>query len=168
MRIDDRHQPPKGVRIRAGRRGDLDAVVELEARVFPGDRLSRRSFRRLMASASADVLVADRDGILAGYAVILFRPRALAARLYSLAVKPEEAGRGVGSALLAVAEQAAIARKRFVMRMEVRADNAAAIARYRKAGYRERGRAEDYYEDGHPALRFERELALSRPPAMLA
>jgi ribosomal protein S18 acetylase RimI-like enzyme len=159
MRTDSHQHPPTGPRIRDGRRGDLDAMVKLEDRVFLGDRLSRRSFRRLMASPSASVIVADRDGTLAGYAVVLFRPRAIAARLYSIAVQPEEAGRGIGTALLAAAEQAAVARKRFVMRLEVRADNAAAIARYRKAGYRDFGRLEDYYADGHPALRFERRLA---------
>jgi len=159
MSLIAHHELPAGVRIRAGRRNDLDALVGLEQRVFPGDRLSRRSFRRLMMSPSAAVLVAVRDRALAGYAVVLFRPRAIAARLYSLAVQPEEAGRGIGTALLAAAEQAALARKRFVLRLEVRADNAAAIARYRKAGYREFDRVPGYYADGHPALRFERRLA---------
>jgi len=45
-----------------------------------------------------------------------------------------------------------------VMRLEVHHTNHAAIARYRKSGYREFGRHRRYYEDGGDALRFEKRL----------
>ncbi len=42
------------------------------------------------------------------------------------------------------------------MRLEVRIDNAPAIALYEKSGYRSFGAVEDYYQDGAAALRFEK------------
>jgi hypothetical protein len=71
--------------------------------------------------------------------------------------------------LLASAEAAAIARDAASIRLEVHEKNHAAIARYRKSGYREFGRRNAYYENGGDALRFEKRLApdakaLSAPP----
>ena len=135
--------------------------MELEQRVFATDRLSRASLRRLLAVPSARVIVADGRGRLAGAAVVLFRRGARVARLYSIAVVPQFAGRGVGAALIEAAETAAVARRCACMRLEVHQRNAAAIARYRKSGYRQFGRHAAYYEDGGDALRFEKPLAAS-------
>ena len=44
------------------------------------------------------------------------------------------------------------------MRLEVHETNAAAIARYRKSGYRQFGCHAAYYGDGGDALRFEKPL----------
>jgi ribosomal protein S18 acetylase RimI-like enzyme len=44
------------------------------------------------------------------------------------------------------------------LRLEVRYDNASAIALYEKMGYRQFGQYERYYEDGAAALRFEKRL----------
>ncbi|HEY8352803.1 MAG TPA: hypothetical protein VIK87_09675, partial [Sphingomonadales bacterium] len=72
-----------GIAIRPGTPDDLDALVSLEERIFTGDRLSRRSFRRLLERPTARFVIAgDRDRIL-GYALILFRARTALARLYS-------------------------------------------------------------------------------------
>jgi ribosomal protein S18 acetylase RimI-like enzyme len=139
-------------------RDDLDALMELERRVFATDRLSRQSMRRLIASATADVIVALVDSRLAGAAVVLFRPRSTVARLYSIAVAPPMSGQGVAPALLRTVEKAAAAGKCRCVRLEVHVTNKAAIARYRKSGYREVGRQTAYYEDGGDALRFEKPL----------
>lgn len=150
-------------RVRAAGPGDLAALLALENAVFAGDRMSRRSLRRLLASPSALTLVGEQDGRMAGYALVLFRRHAMAARLYSLAVDPEFSGRGVASALLDAAEAAAWRRESLVLRLEVHVDNAPAIALYRKRGYREIGRRARYYEDGGDALRFEHRLHRIRP-----
>ena len=103
----------------------------------------------------------DHTG-LAGNAIVLFRPRSVIARLYSIAVAPAMSGRGVGTMLLAAAEAAALARGCRAIRLEVHVTNHAAIARYRKSGYREFGRLRRYYEDGGDALRFEKRLDAAR------
>ena len=150
------------IEIRPARRADLDALMELEQRVFATDRLSRRSMRRLLSSPAARVVVAEIGGRLAGAAVALVRPRSRVARLYSIGVVPKLSGQGVAAALLGAVETAAIAGKFRCVRLEVHETNAAAISRYRKSGYREFGRRAAYYEDGGDALRFEKPLVV--PP----
>jgi len=93
------------IRVRAARRADLDALVELERRVFATDRLSRPALRRLLASKSARVTVAEVGSRLVGAAVVLFRVHTTVARLYSIAVAPPMNGKGVAVVLLAVAER---------------------------------------------------------------
>jgi ribosomal protein S18 acetylase RimI-like enzyme len=137
---------------------DLDALAALEQRAFTTDRLSRRSFRALLASPTAALIVAERDGRLGGYAVVLFRKGATVARLYSIAVVSEFAGHGIGTALLTSAEGAARRRRMTAMRLEVQEGNSAAIRVYERAHYRLQGREAAYYEDGTAALRYEKAL----------
>jgi ribosomal protein S18 acetylase RimI-like enzyme len=175
------------IRVRRAARGDVDALVALEHRVFASDRLSRRSLQRFLRSPTAEVIVAEggarvfsgkvdtcfpqkmrpnNESNVAGTAIVLFRPRSAVARLYSIAVAPPMAGRGIGAMLLAAAEASALGRDCWAMRLEVHESNAAAITRYRKSGYREFGRHRGYYEDGGDALRFEKRLVPD--PAVLA
>jgi ribosomal protein S18 acetylase RimI-like enzyme len=151
------------VRVRKARAGDLDRLVELEHHVFTTDHLSRRSLRHFLGARSAELLVADADGKLAGTAIVLFRNSSSIARLYSIAVAPHMGGRGLGPMLLDAAEAAALARDCRILRLEVHATNAKAIALYRKRGYREFGRHARYYEDGGDALRFEKRLTPDLP-----
>lgn len=176
-----------GYVIRPARPGDLEPLVAIETAVFEADRISRRSFRNLIASPSAVVLVveaagtgdgavdttktdapraaddAPRSGPILAYAALLVRRGTGLARLYSIAVSPKAAGRGVGRALLKAAEAAAFARDRIALRLEVRADNAAAIALYRGEGFRPIGTYLDYYADHETALRFEKTLRGDHP-----
>ena len=142
--------------------------MELEQRVFATDRLSRRSLQRLLKSPTAEVIVAEaQGGRIAGTAIVLFRPHSRVARLYSIAVAPQMAGRGMAPMLLEAAEDAARARHCRVLRLEVHETNHAAISRYRKSGYKEFGRHARYYADGADALRFEKRL-LPRMPGLAA
>ncbi len=144
--------------VRPARADDLEALLALEREVFNTDRLSRRSLRRFLASPHAAMLVAEHGGRLAGYALVLFRPRSSAARLYSIAISPHAGRRGIGRTLLAAAEQAAFGRHCTSLRLEVHEKNTAAIALYEKAGYRLFGRHKEYYGDRGNALRFEKRL----------
>jgi len=154
------------VRIRPAGPSDIAALVSIEERAFAGDRLSARSFRRLVGSGTADVLVAFTDETAIGYAMVLYRSNADAARLYSIAVA-DGAARGSGRALLAAAEQAAANRGAACLRLEVREDNRRAIDLYERNGYRRTGRRPDYYADGAPALLYRKmlEAPLKAPEA---
>jgi ribosomal protein S18 acetylase RimI-like enzyme len=146
------------LRIRQARRAEADELARLETAAFAGDRLSRRSFAALARSASAILLTARRADALQGYVLVLTRRGGKSARLYSLAVAPEAAGRGIGSRLLAAAEAAAASRGAESLQLEVRPDNGAAIALYESRGYRRAGRRPAYYDDGSEALRYRRAL----------
>src|SRR5262249_13504042 len=152
------HAPVAEIRVRKAERGDIDALTELELRVFAADRLSRRSLQRFLKSPAAEVIVARHGARLAGTAIVLFRPRSLIARLYSIAVAPQMGGRGVGAMLLAAAAAGAVPRSCRAIRLEVHVTNHAAISRYRKSGYQQFARHHGYYEDGGDALRFEKRL----------
>ncbi|MFY9697283.1 MAG: peptidase C39 family protein [Rhodoplanes sp.] len=152
-------QASSSVVTRTASLADLEPVLVLESKVFASDRMSRRSVRRFLVSPHAVVLVAEVEGRICGAAVVLVRCTSDVARLYSIAVDPDCAGRGVGCALLAAAEDAACARDCLYLRLEVHENNARAIALYRKTGYREFGRLHEYYQDRGHALRFEKRLS---------
>ncbi|MCV0397677.1 MAG: GNAT family N-acetyltransferase [Rhizobiaceae bacterium] len=142
--------------IRPARTADLDALVAIETAAFSGDRLTRRSLARLISVPSACVLVADCEGEVLGYCVVLFRASTTLARLYSIAVA--KGGHGIGRALLEAAEVEAVRRGRGGMTLEVREDNGRAVSLYRRAGYAPKDRVAGYYADGADALRFRRTL----------
>lgn len=147
------------VRVRRAELDDLDDLVALENASFAGDRLSRAQYRRHLDSATARVLVASANHRhFLGTAVVFFRKGATAARLYSIATRPEARGKGVGTALLAASEAAARQRGCRALRLEVRADNAGAIRLYEQLGYRRIARLDGYYEDGAGGWRYEKAL----------
>ncbi|MBS3650667.1 GNAT family N-acetyltransferase [Pseudaminobacter sp. 19-2017] len=145
------------VEIRPARPSDLDALLALEEASFPGDRISRRSYRRLIGRPTALVFVAEDEGAISGSFTVLLRQNSRQARLYSIAAARD--GSGLGRALLAAAERSAAMRGSRCMRLEVRQDNTRAIFFYEKSGYQQIGFKMDYYSDGMTALRFEKPLA---------
>jgi ribosomal protein S18 acetylase RimI-like enzyme len=156
-----RVQPPvlrPDPELRPARAEDLDRLLLLENRCFEHDRLSRRSFRHFLASDTASCLVAERDGELLGYVLVLFHGRTALARLYSMAVAPEHRSQGLGRVLLNAAEAVALDGGAAIMRLEVHPANFAAIALYRRAGYLEFGIYRGFYEDDSDALRMQHVL----------
>ncbi|HET7266593.1 MAG TPA: GNAT family N-acetyltransferase [Oleiagrimonas sp.] len=144
--------------IRHARLADLEPLLALEQASFAHDRISRAQWRRHLQSHSACVIVATQARCLLGSAVVLFRRGTRVARLYSLATDVAARGRGVGTALLLAAEQAARRRGCRSVRLEVRADNAAARMLYERAGYVQIAHLAGYYEDGADALRYDKPL----------
>lgn len=144
--------------IRPATRADLDGLVALEAGAFAHDRATRRALRHAVDSETIAVLVADDAGRVAGAAVVERRRGSGIARLTSVAVAPDRLGRGLGARLLAEAEARAGAEGAARLRLEVRADNAAAIRLYERAGYHRFKVVPHYYEDGGEAWRFEKTL----------
>ena len=138
---------------------DVPALEALENTVFPGDRLSRRSLRYYVSAPTATTLVLaeDSDGVV-GDAIVAYRRTSPTARLYSLAVRGDRSGQGLGRKLLAACEAAAASHGKQFLVLEVRDDNASAICLYKKAGYEQFGTYEDYYEDGATAIRFRKAL----------
>lgn len=147
--------------VEPARSGDLDALVALEERAFTEDRISRRAWRHLLTRAHGEIMVvrapAGAPGLW-GAAVLLLRRGSQAGRLYSLAVAPEARGRGLGRRLLHEVEARARAAACRTLRLEVRADNAAALELYRREGYQVVKPLPDYYARGAPGLRMERTL----------
>ena len=104
--------------------------------------------RRFIAASHRPLIVAKFGRALAGYALLAIRTGGKTARIYSLAVDPGRGRRGVGRALVQACERWARGHGRNALRLEVRYDNAAAIALYEKLGFRQFGRYPGYYADG--------------------
>ena len=147
-----------GINIREARPRDLEAIARLENESFESDRVSRRSLREFLRASHRPVIAATIDDELAGYVLVSLRKGARALRIYSLAVDARFARRGVGRALLQACEAYARRRHREALTLEVRYDNAAAIALYESCGFRHFGEHAHYYADGATALRYEKIL----------
>lgn len=137
---------------------DLPALLALENQCFTLDRLTPRSFRWMLSHANASLLVAQRDGQLMGYALLLFHRGTSLARLYSIAIAEQARGHGLGARLLEQAERCALEHERAYLRLEVRTDNPKAIALYECHGYRRFAQVDDYYQDHTSALRYEKRI----------
>jgi ribosomal protein S18 acetylase RimI-like enzyme len=146
------------INIREGRPRDLEAIARLENESFETDRVSRRSLREFLRAPHRPLIAATIDDEVAGYVLVSLRKGARALRIYSLAVGARFARRGVGRALLQAAEAYGRRHRREAITLEVRYDNAGAIALYEGCGFRQFGEHARYYADGATALRYEKSL----------
>jgi GNAT superfamily N-acetyltransferase len=136
-------------RIRPARAADIDALCALLDDLFsierdfqPDRARQRRGLELLLAAgAQAQVLVAERDGVVVGMVsaqcTISTAEGAEVATLEDLVVSRAERGAGLGTALLRALE--AWAAERGLPRLQLLADrdNAPALQFYAKAGWRE-------------------------------
>jgi ribosomal-protein-alanine N-acetyltransferase len=156
------HKAPRApvdrVAIRPATPADAATLQAIETACFTQDRISPRAMARNLRSETADLLLATLGPQPAGYALLLYRATSTLARLYSIATLPSARGKGVGRRLMDALEAAARKRGCDRLRLEVREKNRPAIALYEALGYQRIGRYENYYEDGAPALRFEKKL----------
>lgn len=144
--------------VRVAHLGDLEVLLQLEEQSFPGDRLSRRSFRRFLQGANDHLLVAEDAGAVTGYILLLRREGTRLARIYSICVGAAHRGRGLAELLIRAGEEAVLAAGSAYVRLEVRRDNETAIRLYRRLGYRVFDAIPDYYDDGEEALRLEKRI----------
>jgi [ribosomal protein S18]-alanine N-acetyltransferase len=150
--------------LRPGQMADLDALLALEREFFTSDHvISRRGFRHFMSSPKSTLIVADIGGKVAGCALVNYRRRSKRARLYTIAVATGFQRRGIARQLLAAVEKGASERGCQFMRLEVRADDAGAVALYESSGYALFGRRSRYYDNRIDALRFEKSLGRLNP-----
>ncbi|WP_347906020.1 ribosomal protein S18-alanine N-acetyltransferase [Pseudomonas purpurea] len=141
---------------------DVKALLALEQQCFTTDRLNSRNFQWMINRANGQLIVAEGDSQLLGYAVVLFHRGTSLARLYSIAIAVQARGIGLGKQLLERIEASALEHDCAYVRLEVRTDNPAAIALYERHGYRRFALIHDYYQDHADALRLEKRILQHR------
>jgi len=146
------------IEFRNAAENDIDALLTLENQCFIHDRMSPRSFHWMISRAHAGFIVAQRGGVILGYALLLFHRGTSLGRLYSIAIAAHARSLGLGRQLLEQAEAHARDHDCAYLRLEVRPDNASAISLYESSGYRRFAEISDYYEDHAAALRFEKRI----------
>ena len=110
-----------------------------------------------MLKADTQLFVCERDGRPVGFAALTFGPPSLA-RLDAIAVVEEWRGRGIGQALLAVAEGRARHAGASRLRLVTADSNLAALDLFLKHGYRIVRTCPRYYQRGQNAHVLERDL----------
>jgi ribosomal-protein-alanine N-acetyltransferase len=126
---------------------DVEVAHALETELFP-DPWSVETFWSELAHVpeSRHYLVAEQAGELVGYAGLVVVGRQ--ADVQTLAVAPAGQGRGLGRRLLDALVAEARRRVAGEVLLEVRAENAAALALYTGAGFERIGVRRGYYRPG--------------------
>jgi [ribosomal protein S18]-alanine N-acetyltransferase len=158
--------------VRRARASDLDALIALEQACFATvDCFPRRVWQHLLGSAarhgSAQTLLmfapstsppverfpsALSAAPTAAALVGLLRSNSRVARIYSLAVHPDQRGRGLARGLLR-AWLTRLPKRCDVISLEVRSDNRAARGLYETLGFTVLSALPGYYPDGAPGVR---------------
>ena len=142
--------------VRAARREDVAAAVALERMCFGdgGFSLTKRQLQYLHRRPTALFPVADQGGDVVGEGVALVRQhkRGLSGRIYSLAVRPECRGQGIGESLVHSMVDALTSRGVGRIYLEVETTNAGAKGLYERLGFRQTDTLADYYGPGRPAV----------------
>jgi ribosomal-protein-alanine N-acetyltransferase len=135
------------VTIRRFRWWDVEAAHAVETELFP-DAWSAETFWSELAHVpeSRHYLVAEDDGAVVGYAGLAVVGHQ--ADVQTLAVAPAAQGQGLGRLLLGALLDEARRREATEVLLEVRADNEAAQALYRRAGFERIGVRRGYYQPG--------------------
>jgi ribosomal-protein-alanine N-acetyltransferase len=137
-----------GVALRPMRWWDVEPVLGLERALFGATAWTAESFwNELAQPRSRTYLVAEGpDGTLLGYAGVM--TGGADADVQTIAVAPAAQGKGLGGTLLeALVEQARRAGATSLL-LEVRADNAPAIALYERHGFDRIAVRRRYYQPG--------------------
>lgn len=120
---------------------DVTKVMAIEKRAFPFP-WTEGIFRDCIKQGYS-CWVYEQDGEIAGYAVVMFVLDEM--HLLNICIRPEDHGRGVGSALLKTVERIARGVKAETCFLEVRQSNFSAISLYLNAGFNEIGQRKGYY-----------------------
>lgn len=138
------------VDVRPMRWPDIEPVHRLEAELFTVDPWSIEQFWSELAQPTRAYAVAMDGERIIGYAGAFLLPPD--SDVQTIAVSPRDQGRGVGAILLAWLIDRATAQGCRQMLLEVRSDNAPAIAMYERFGFERISVRRDYYERGIDAV----------------
>jgi ribosomal-protein-alanine N-acetyltransferase len=146
---------------------DLDAMHALDVVCFERPfRFTRRAMQRFAEMKKALVLIAEIDGILAGFCILHVENAedASAGYIVTLDVGPQHRHSGMGRALMQQAEiQAADAGCSLIV-LHVYTGNTDAIAFYERLGFTVSHRDEGFYGIGRAAFAYVKRVAPEAPP----
>lgn len=126
---------------------DIDALVVFDATLFADDAWPATTWwAELAERPRREYLVLEQDGALLAYGGVDHGGES--ADIMTVAVVREAQGRGNGAAMLDALEEAAGRRGATGALLEVRADNAPALALYERAGWRQLHVRRRYYQPG--------------------
>jgi [ribosomal protein S18]-alanine N-acetyltransferase len=147
-RTERRSGATNGVVLVPMTRAHVDALMSYEREMFGTEAWSRASYLAELADTRNRYYIAAEgpDGALLGWAGVLVIGDA--AEIMTVGVVPSARRAGTGRQMLDALLAEAVSRGAYEAFLEVRADNAAARAMYRNAGFDEIGLRRGYYAGG--------------------
>jgi len=139
---------------------DFDTLYEIDQACYePAIAYSKREFRNYLRFPGAECVIAEENGIAAGFCLTAYQQ----ARGYIITIDVLEKfrRRGVGTALLLEVERRLAAHGVKEIGLETATDNESAIAFWQRHGYRTRGVWKGYYPGGRDAFSMTKVIALS-------
>ena len=156
VRRPDAHPAPKGVTFRAMNAMDLVSVYAMEKASYPEDPWSLEQFKEELAGKDRWYIVAEREGVVLGYAGILHRGDAC--DVLTLTVDPTARRQGIGREALRRLIDWARNKKVPAIMLEVRQGNEEAMPLYTSFGFVPISKRANYYGPGVTAIVMRKEL----------
>jgi ribosomal-protein-alanine N-acetyltransferase len=141
---------PAPFKIRRFRLSDLDRVEWIENASFGKDAWDRNLFAEFFYKCGGLFLVSLHRSVVCGYMITCIRGER--AEIVSIAVAPQDRGRGVAPALMESTFRRLRRRKTARIVLMVKTTNARARAFYLKYGFDKVRLVRQYYEDGTDGL----------------
>jgi len=150
-----------GVRVERAEPKDLDEIYEIEVECFGRESYSKWIYKWLLRDERAIFLKAVKDDTILGFVVgrVERSGKRLVGRIYTLNVRPELRGKGIGKLLMEIIEDSFKKEGCEEIILEVAVDNLPALNLYRRMGYRFVEKLENYYGAGRDAYRAVKKLA---------
>jgi ribosomal-protein-alanine N-acetyltransferase len=143
--------------LRSYRASDFETLYRIDQVCFPeGIAYGRFEMKVYLRAEGSYCLLAESGGNVAGFILAELAPDE--GHIITLDVLEDYRRQGIGSLLLSAAEKEAVSRGGMRMVLETATTNKAAIALWRKHGYRQLVTIEDYYGRGRDAFRMGKEL----------
>lgn len=151
---------------------DIDILTDIEIECFQDfQQSSRRALRLSLSSPFQQVWIAEhittaKQRQIVGSLVLHLHSKTL--RLFSIAVRPSQRGRGIGSKLMEFVEETAVKGGFHNVSLEARQSDLSLISWYNHLGYEKTSILTDYYIEGEHALKMTKVLPVEpsfRPAA---
>ena len=156
-------QPGAEFTLRDHRSSDFEALWKLDQECFPPDlAYSRTELAGYIRRQNSLTLVAERERKIAGY-IVAERGGRKVGHIITLDVRAQARRSGLGSTLMAAAEERLRALGCASVLLEVAVDNAAAISFYHRQGYATLATVPKYYNGKTDALLLGKKLTQETP-----
>jgi ribosomal-protein-alanine N-acetyltransferase len=148
-------QPSSSITLRNYKRGDLEAIVDLDAVCFsPPFRFSRAAMRQFVEAENASTLIAETKEGIAGFCIVHMEEVQGSMVGYLVTIDVDERFRreGLGQRMLTRGEERVRESDGEAMYLHVYVKNEAAIGFYERNGYRNARKQRDFYGPGIDAV----------------
>lgn len=132
---------------------DIKEIVKLENECFNKDITTELQYKLLLKRNTVTIYGLELKDELISMAVVIYKNKKQASRIYSFCVKPSFREKNIGTAMLTTIEYAILKKGYTSLYLEVSEKNILAYDFYIKRGYTIIGKYDNFYEDGSSAIR---------------